>query len=88
MQGTNDNLSRGTSTGTVKRKENTWALKELDSAGWAIGLTLERQQRQFGWRGWRELKSEGLEDSAGLMKDFGLYCNEESSESLLHVIAV
>lgn len=66
MPGTDDNLSRGTSTGTVKRKENTWALKELDSAGWAIGLTLERQ---FGWRGWRELKSEGLEDSASLMKD-------------------
>lgn len=83
MQGTNDNLSRGTSTGTVKR--NTWALTELDSAGWAIGLTLERQ---FGWRGWREMKSEGLEDSAGLMKDFGLYCNEESSESLVHVVAV
>ena len=42
-QGTNDSLGRGTSTGTVKRKENTRALKELDSAGWAIGLTLERQ---------------------------------------------
>ena len=45
-------------------------------------------ERQFGWRDWRELKSEGLEDSASLVKDFGLHCNEESLESLLYVVAV